>query len=325
MNQYSSNTPTEGNYQSIPSYKDIFKHAWGVLWENPRQVILFALFLAFAQLIFDMISNALMAPYIKDFENFAKAAGLDQPGAQEELMAAISVKGSSRLFMAFLVSFLSTPFLGFCLAKGALSIWDGIYPEPRDIGEAIFNYPKCLLFFLLLCFYAFVLSCITVLMATPAMMFGKIVSGPGTLFIMLIVLAATVYIWCKFIWPYVRRFLFLQFFAFFFLSDHPGGTDFLKKTWEIHEDLKLFPTHLNFMALYTFLAIFAVLIPVGILQELFVFISQDQVFTIVCKFIVQFVLFFGVLWPSLAIAGFYRLCLCPPEDLPPTPQYSNEG
>jgi hypothetical protein len=303
-------------YTSYPSFPEIFKHAWPVLWEKPKVIILLALFLALVQVSLDQISNILFSPYLQDFQNFADTSATDKEKAQAALFAAIRAKGALRLFFACAFPFFAAPFVGFCLSRGALSIWDGIRLEFRDILQCLASYPRCLLFFLFLCLYALVLSLLTMAMCLPGLVLSKLLGKAGFLLVAALVMA-TGYFWVRFLWPVVRRFLFIQFFAFFHISDHPGGSDLIKNVWDLDQLLKFWPSHLNYMALYTFLTIFVIFIPVGIIQFALMAVRPE----ILSLLVGQFILFFGVLWPAIAIAGFYRICLGPPEDIPPVPQY----
>jgi hypothetical protein len=328
VNYLPTNTPPGGSVlqgeRNYPSFPDIFKHAWPVLWEKPRTAIYLALFLAIVQLAIDLISNGLMAPYAKDFQAAAQAAAQGNESLQKELYLAVLAHGKLRLFLAFLIHFLGAPFMGFCLAKGALSIWDGFTPEPRDIWVAIAKYPVCLIIFIILCVYAFVLAFITIIMGTPMFMVGRLSASGANFLIMLLAVAASVFLWCRLIWPVVRRFLFLQFFLYFHISDYPNGSDRVSM-WDFDQYLKHWPTHLNYMALCTLLSIMAIFIPVTLLQEIFLIISESTFVQMLSEFVAQFLIFLGLLWPSLAIAGFYRLCLFPPEDELPGPTGPEEA
>jgi hypothetical protein len=318
------NTPPEGyGYENTPytypSFSDIFKHAWPVLWEKPRVIICLVLFITAFQTCFDQVSNVLFEPYTKDFSALAASGEANTEKAQEAFINAVKEKGSLQLILAILIPFLATPFLSFCLSKGALSIWDGFMPSLRDIGQALASYPKCLLFLLGLCFYGFVLSFLTLAMCTPSLLIFRLTGKAGVLlggFAFII----TVYLWIKFLWPIVRRFLFLQFFVFFHISDHPGGTDLFKKILEMDRQLKYWPSHLNYMALNTFLTILVLFIAVTMIELALLAFCPN----LVARFVGQFMIILGMCWPIIAIAGFYRICLCPPEDQPPTPQYQPE-
>jgi hypothetical protein len=290
-----------------------------VLWEKPKVVLLLVLFLACFQTSIDSISDGLMSPYVEDFERYTEAisseGGPSKSAAQAALVSAITAKGPARLILSFLLSFLATPFLGFCLSKGALSLWDGIAPGPRDLWDALLAYPKSLVFFFTVGIYGIILFSISAAMFVPwfALM-GR--GGPAMVIGMILIILAG-YLWGRFLWPVMRRFLFLQCFVYFSLSDSPRLSGFFRTTLELDRRLRYWPSHLNHMAAYAFLAFILLFMATGMIMLLLSPVGPD----FVPRLVGQYVILLGFLWLTISIAGFYRLCLNPPEE----PAYAQEA
>ncbi|MDR2340080.1 MAG: hypothetical protein LBF40_08110 [Deltaproteobacteria bacterium] len=321
MNEYydQGQNAYQGGPAFQPSFKDILRHSWPVLLESPKVILLMALFLAACQLSVDLVSNALFAPYVADFDAYAEKAADNREAAQAALVAAVSQKGMLKLALAMIIPFLASPFIGFCFANAALSLWDGLGPEPGDIWKAVWSYPKCLVFFIIISLYCFVLTFITVAMFLPWLLVYK-ASGAGVIFSMILLVAAG-YLWGKLLWPFVRRAIFLQIFAFFHISDNPHGGEFVATTLELDRKLRWWPQHLNSMALRGFCTILLLFFVAFIIES----ILQALLPKTVTQFVGHFIIFLGLSWLMLAIAGFYRLCLVPPEDEPGAPQYGPPG
>jgi hypothetical protein len=292
-----------------PGYTDILRHAWPVLWEKPKVLLLFVLFVTVVQLVGDQISNWLFQPYMADFLRFTEAPPEDQERTLGAMLQAFRDIGVFRLFLSCLVPFLFTPLISFLLARGALSLWDGFEPSPKDGGTALGCYPVCLLTFLLSILLAFILSFATFLFLLPTLIAGRL-AGTGGFFLVGFLLVVSVFFWCRYLWPEARRVLFIQFLIYFRVSDNPKRTRFFQDVLRVYRYLKFFPSHLNYMSLYTFLTLLGMMLLSGILALPALFIPVP----IAGQFVVQFVFLLGMLYPLVGIAGFYRLCLYPMMD-----------
>jgi hypothetical protein len=152
-------------------------------------------------------------------------------------------------------------------------------------------------------------------MMIPVMLASRAGGGGAGFFAALLAFTIVAIVWCRLLWPRVRRFLFLSSFISFHISDSPASPEVYKTLKEMDEDLKYWPSHLNWMALYFLGLIFAIGLATGfVITPLTMFLPVMAV-----QFAAQFLTFFLIMIPLVACAGFYRICLRP-EEPPAQPQ-----
>ncbi|MDR2459517.1 MAG: hypothetical protein LBE38_01850 [Deltaproteobacteria bacterium] len=315
MEPYQGNYPPPedpGGYSSenlvvveAPEFRDIFRHSWPVLWEKPKAVLVFVLFLTLLQFAESYISDLLVEPYSETINAMLTAPDMEKVQVQETFSKLIDQYGSWRLLIAAILPFLLLPLISYSCSRAALSMWDGYAPSLTDFTAAFFGYFKALLLTICLLVYCFVLGFISSLMTLPALVIYNLT---GSNFLALIILTIlTIFLWIRFMWPLVRRFLFLQFFVYFRFVDYPGEPGFFRQALAIHKELGLWPRHLNSMFGYACLIVIGVFIPMTILN----IILESFVPVEVIYIIDYFVFTLAYLWMVLAASGFYRLCLNP--------------
>jgi hypothetical protein len=293
-----------------PSFQEIMRHAWPILWENPASLLLFVLGLVILQVAMDYISNSLLAPFLPFFEEFF-AKGDTGTEARDAFNSLLDEHGRLRFFGAAFLPLLFVPFVSYAMSRGALSIWDGFSPSFQDYLYALLGYFKALLITLCLTVLFFALILASFFVFVPALLLIRVLPQFFLLHIAFFLFSA--YLWFRLVWPLVRRFFFLQFFVFFNMSDHPGMPGFTRQLLQISEDLKLWPSHLNAMVGIAFLLLIGVTVP----TQFLILILENVLPFPAISFISHSIMIIAFLWLITAMAGFYRLCLYPKDEIPP--------
>ncbi|MDR1678043.1 MAG: hypothetical protein LBS44_06600 [Deltaproteobacteria bacterium] len=299
----------------LPSFWEIFKNSWKILWEKPSPFLLVLAILSLAAVLFDELGSVFLGPFSDLFteamqgrysqEEFLKEFNrlLDLPGLKTKLVAGI------------LVPWLFGPISGLTLARVVLNQWDGYQVGISDIIYAISNYIVALyitilasLLFMVMFFLVFLAGLPMGLIQNLAL--GAGLPGPMFAFMTFFGFAVSLFIFIKFVWPVIRRFFFLNNLAFFILVDGHSG-HWIGRLTEIFRRLKAFPGHINQ----------AILVYIGLYIFLFFALSIVSLFltvfglpTWLASLISQIFFLIGAAWITLALSGFYRLCLYPEPD-----------
>ncbi|MDR2352800.1 MAG: hypothetical protein LBF22_06470, partial [Deltaproteobacteria bacterium] len=155
--------------------------------------------------------------------------------------------GHTQLFLGFLVSFLFMPLLSLFISKLALSIWDGEKIRFTEFLASIWKYPRALLLSLFLFIYGFFLVTITFFVFGPLLLSLPALNNPGLFSMITIYTLVTGLFWVKFVWQKLKSLIFLQFLAFFYLSERPYTANFFNEIWTLEKNMRAFPAHLTSM------------------------------------------------------------------------------
>ncbi|MDR1081326.1 MAG: hypothetical protein LBQ79_10300 [Deltaproteobacteria bacterium] len=293
-----------------PEVLDIFRHAWPVIWERPVAAVGFVAALALAETVADGVCDRLLAPFTPALAEFL-AKGPGDQAAAAQVTRAVEASGGWRLALGCLIPFLMMPFVSFAVCRAALSLWDGYSPRAGDLAFALASYARAFTVFLFLSVYGAALGCLTALMALPLWALVKASGGgPGYLFGAVAAVAGAL-LWAHLVWPLARRYLFLQFFVYFRMSDHPGLGGLLREAVRLNRALVAWPTHLNVLCALTAAVVIGTLVAVGTALAVIPSLEPREP----VMFLANGVYLLAFLWPAVTAAGFYRLCLRPAEDV----------
>jgi hypothetical protein len=304
--------PEQEKSVNVPSFGEILRHAWPVLWEKPVAFLLFALFIVVILLAMDFLTNALLEPYAPYFESV-----LNMPGAGEsepaDMADLLKEHGVMRIFLAFLAPFLLITLLNLTMCRGALSMWDGYSPSSRDFTMSLSGYPKALAFSVIyaLC-WSFIFFLIFFL-CIPGYLILQFAGPNFGVVSFLIAAIITFVLFITLLWRIVKPFFFFQFFFFFVMADHPLFPNFLNRAVGIFFDLRKWPRYLNSMVGYAFLIFLGVSIP----MEFLIMALRNVLSYYVLNALANFVLILAYMWFLTALAGFHRICLYPLDQIPP--------
>jgi hypothetical protein len=305
---FQSGSKEEPN-KGLPSYFEILKHSWPLLWEKPAKLIAFFLALALLRFVADKISNDLLEPFLPfiiKFKPFDNQASLE---TAKGLSEAIDTHGQWRLFLGSALPWLLMPISALALSRAALSIWDGYSAGLGDIVFAIRRYFPALLVASIVFLHCFFLAFILGLLFFPIASVQSLPQNPLTFITAILLLAMGVYFISFYVWPRLRCLIFLQFMAFFELLDGLNGHWWTNVT-RIYKRMRRFPSHLNQAAIATLLVILTLMIPKAFILGM---ATKTKLPSQTWDFLAHAIdLLF--IWPILALAGFYRLCHNPPKE-----------
>ncbi|MDR1035834.1 MAG: hypothetical protein LBT40_04490 [Deltaproteobacteria bacterium] len=293
-----------------PELLDIFRHAWPVVWERPLAAIGFVAALAVVETVSDRASETLLAPFMPAVSEFM-AKGPGDTAAAAGLARAMDTHGGLRLALGTLVPFLVMPFVTFAMCRAALSLWDGYSPRAGDLAFSLASYARALTVFLFLSVYGMALGCLTALMALPLWALVKASGGGPGFLVGALASVAGALLWAHLVWPLARRYLFLQFFVYFRMSDHPGLGGLLREAVELNRALAAWPSHLNVLCALALAVAAGALILAGAVLALSSRLEPREASMLFANGIYLT----AFLWPAVTAAGFYRLCLRPSEDV----------
>ncbi|MDR2302910.1 MAG: hypothetical protein LBF38_12865 [Deltaproteobacteria bacterium] len=310
--------PMPQSDRQLVTFWDIFKNSWKILWENPKPLVIVLVSLSVLQILFDYIGMYFLGP----FYDLIDSAMRGQFTGQEFLAALremVDKNGTWPLIAGKLVPWLLGPFVSLALARSALNLWDGYQIGLSDLGFALKKYPAALYVCVLVALLAIFLLGLVFASYLPMVIIHSLFFGqglPGPFFAILSVLAFSVslFLFIKYVWPLVRRYLFLQYMAFFSMVEGFSGS-WVNGLMVLFRKLKAFPRHLN-QAIITTLALFLSLSFVLIIVS--AVLANFKIPPGVIELATEFLYLICVAWIMVALSGFYRLYLSPePSDLAP--------
>ncbi|MDR2613250.1 MAG: hypothetical protein LBG06_10685, partial [Deltaproteobacteria bacterium] len=262
MNHFQDKEPAGGGPPATagiepPEILDIFRHAWPVVWERPLPTVLYVAALAVIETLGDRAVSALLEPFGPAMaELMSKGPG--DPGAVSGMAAAADVHGGGRLAAGLALPLLLMPFVSFAVCRAAISLWDGYAPAASDLTLSLACYMRALAVFAALSVYGLGLGSLTALAVLPFWAFAR--GTAGGLLLGALALAGAAALWIKLVWPAARRYLFLQFFVYFRISDHPGLGGLFREALALDRTLKAWPSHLNVLCALAFAVILGVFV-----------------------------------------------------------------
>ena len=293
------------------SFWEIFKHAWPILFERPKPLLIFALSLGAAYQIVEVLREILQAPYQPHMDAFIEAQ-TSEPNAEAwaAMMANIKEIGYFRLGVSWALPFLMAPFFWLALCHASLSIWDGWLVGIHNVVFAVRKYMAGLQILVLITFFGVFLFLFSLLSLFPLLLVqGMGASMGGSMILTLLGVAAGLFFFCKILWPHLRRFIALQLLLYFRLVDGEAGPWF-GRMWVLYETLKAFPSHMN----QGVAVIIGGLLGASFLASLIVaMLVMAGVPILMASFIGKTLFILTLMWPLTALAGFHRLMLSPVE------------
>jgi hypothetical protein len=300
------------------SFFEIFKHAWPILFEKPKPLLVMLLAVALATLLVDQISDLLLVPYRPAMDALMSAqAQSPSPRAIEQFMETVASVGYGRWTLAQSLPLLAAPWLWLALCQAALNIWDGFQVGINNLRFAAKHYLTGLWIMGLTSLFGIFLFLFSTMCLLPLLLIQTLAGGGGAspgpnAILVLLGVAAGLFFFIRILWPHLRRFLPLQFMAYFLLSDGSRG-GWAKRLFRLYDSLKAHGSHLNQAA-----AILAVsLLGVSVFSALIQFMmSAASLPPILTDLVGKLIVYLGLMWPLTALAGFHRLVLFPVEDQP---------
>ncbi|MDR1309850.1 MAG: hypothetical protein LBL95_08165 [Deltaproteobacteria bacterium] len=298
------------------SFWEIFWHSWRVLWERPGPFLTALLALSLLSKAFSLAGNGLMGP-------FSEAVGLSMGGQfdlealGEEVRRLAAIHGYRPLVAGLAVPWLLGPFTNLALASLALNLWDGYQAGTRDLGFAARRYPAALLVTVITSLMGVAVVVMVVLVCSPMALLHSMGRGQGHSLPVYLALSSAgllvgLLLFIRVVWPFLRRYVFLQFLTFFGMVEGQEGP-LLGRLALTFSGLKAFPRHLN-QAVFIMLAQFLVFtLALSIVQ---VILSLARLPGVAGDLVVQFLSFIAISWFIVALAGFFRLCLAPARQGP---------
>ncbi|MDR2387081.1 MAG: hypothetical protein LBE80_05780 [Deltaproteobacteria bacterium] len=316
MNYFDQSMPQSDRLRA--SFWDIFKNSWKILWENPKPLVLVLVSLSVLQIIFDYIGIYFLGPFYEIIE----AAMRGQYTGQEFLGAfkeTIDKFGTYPLIMGKLVPWLLGPFMSLTLARSALNLWDGYQIGLNDLGFALKKYHLALYITILVALLAIFLFGLIFATFLPMVIIHTLSFGaglPGALFSILSIFGflVSLFLFIKFVWPLVRRYLFLQYMGFFSLVEGFSG-NWVNALMILFRKLKAYPRPLN-QAIITILALFLSLSFVLLIVS--AILANFKIPNSLIELATEFIYLICLSWILVALSGFYRLYLAP-EPSEPSP------
>jgi hypothetical protein len=291
------------------SFWEIFKNSWKVLWERPKPMLQVVAAVTVLTMLFDLLGGRILGP-------FAVIIGEAMQGKYQVeefrsvLLQAIETYGAFPLIAGKLVPWIAAPLANLTLACVALNLWDGYKVSFDDILFSARNYPAALYISILVTCLSIIVLAMIFLSSLPmgivhGLGFGAKFPYPVFMFAALLGFGVSLFLFLKYVWPVLRRYLFLNYMAFFSLIDDQSG-GWVNRLIGLFRQLHHFPRHMHqaiIIVLVLYLGLFLVLSIISII----LFTLNLPMFLV--TLITQFFYMIVATWLLVALSGFYRLCL----------------
>jgi hypothetical protein len=290
------------------TFWEIFTHSWRILWEKPKSLLVFIVALSIIRYTVDYISNNLLEPYIEPLLKLSSTQVASTEEAGLKMFALFNSLGVNNFFWGLILPWLFAPLTFLASCRVSLGLWDGYSPGLSDLLYSAKHYLKSALIMFLLFLYGIALSFLLLAILMPALIFPSIVGRtPGGWFLSMIGLFISAYLFANFLWPQLRRFVPLQFIIFFKLIDGLR-TEWINNLTKLYREFLSFPSHMNQSAIIILCFIIVPVFALGLVNRVS---SNLNFFPEIVVFISQTIYTLIFLWPIVALAGFYRLCITP--------------
>jgi hypothetical protein len=254
-----------------------------------------------------------MAPMTPILMRFSNLAQTNQEEALTQLAETLSGPAGSQIlgmyFLGFALPFLLAPVIVLSFSRVSLGLWDGYEPGPKDLFYSFRQYIPSLSLCFHVSLYLILMTLAFIVTIFPYILLSGLAREPvSSGFLSLIGLAIGGFIFYSFFWPLFRRITCLQILPFFAFLD---GQRQKRTVTRIYALLEGFPTHLNQCAAILALTVF---LPALILDLSLAYLAPESALSPFVGFASRIVKDLLLLWPLIALAGFYRLVLFPPEE-----------
>jgi hypothetical protein len=295
------------------SFWEIFKHAWPILFERPKQLMIVIAAMAVASEVVDALGLILQAPYTPYFEAFGKS--LENPGGEGggALKEGLEKLGYSRLLLSGLLPCLAAPFIWLTMCHATLSIWDGWRIGRQSILFALRRYLAGLKILAIISCFAIFLFLFSLLSLIPLLlvqgMVGRGGMAAGNWLLTMLGVGAGLFFFVKILWPHLRRFLLLHFLVYFRLADGETGP-WTGRILRLYDALRACPSHMNQGVAVFLLTFLGAAFTSSIILTMLTMAGAPA---FAANLAGSAVIFAFLLWPFTALAGFYRLIISPAE------------
>ncbi|MDR1083432.1 MAG: hypothetical protein LBP22_00900 [Deltaproteobacteria bacterium] len=291
-----------------PAFWEIFKNAKNILFEYPQKLFIFLFVLNACRLIMNYGAHKLMAPMAPLLLRFSAIVQTEPELAVQELITDLTAPGSEPILFSYLGGFilpwLFLPIVFLAMCRVALGLWDNYAPSLNDLLFAFKKYPAAMGLCFYISLYFIFLAVLATLISLPVAILTSLSGEQGGPFLGLLGLVLLAFGFYYLFWPFFRRIMCLQVIPFFSYLDGLYAQYGVKA---IFTHLNRFPSYLNQA---TAAWILALIVPAVALGLIVIQTVPEGPALEAAGFLFQLILDALLIWILIALAGFYRLCLC---------------